>query len=164
LRVLPGSILESSSAVDSTESSRVFSPVIYESSSAFDAVLSRFLWELINDSQTVTWQLINSANYLYSNVATFAGLTFSGDSFAGTGSTQTLPPPDWQNINSSQIVTWTLINDANYIYYTSATFSGGPFSDDSFSGSGYAAGVPSPSWQNIDSSQTQVWNIIPTNA
>jgi hypothetical protein len=70
----------------------------------------------------------------------------------------------WELINDSQTVTWQLINSANYVYSNAATFSGLSFSGDSFSSTGYVQASLPPAWQNIDSSQTQVWNIIPTNA
>ena len=54
-------INESASGFDTTSSNTQFGALIQELGIASDSPLARFLWELINDSQSVTWQNVQSA-------------------------------------------------------------------------------------------------------
>jgi len=54
-------INESASGLDTTRANADFKAVIQELGIASDSPLAKFLWELINDSQSVIWQNTQSA-------------------------------------------------------------------------------------------------------
>ncbi len=54
-------IKEAASGLDTPRSNTNFNAAIQELGIAADSQLARFLWELINDSQSVTWQNVQSA-------------------------------------------------------------------------------------------------------
>jgi hypothetical protein len=66
---------------DITNVSTLFAALIQELGIAADSLTARFLWELINDSQTVTWQNIASSS-----------------------------PTAWQTINDADDPNWTPVN------------------------------------------------------
>jgi hypothetical protein len=65
------SIYEAASSADLTSAIYLIPRTILESSSVVDSVIATFLWNIIDDTQTNSWALINTANYVNSNVATF---------------------------------------------------------------------------------------------
>lgn len=78
---------------------------VLESGTAIDAVTARFLWELIDDSQTVSWQNVDSSestswgNVQTAQTAAWGTIDTSGD--GGWGNVDTSESTDWSNIDTS---------------------------------------------------------------
>jgi hypothetical protein len=88
-------IQEFGSVTDVVFVTQVFMCAIQETVTASDSFFARFLWELINDSQTANWGNINT-----SESTTWA--TINAAQTAG-----------WATINTSESTTWVIINDSN---------------------------------------------------
>jgi hypothetical protein len=74
---------ETAQAVDAFIASAVFLASLSESVTAIDAIIGRYLWELIDDSQTASWQNIDDSQ-----------------------------TPGWTTLNTAQTATWQTINNA----------------------------------------------------
>jgi hypothetical protein len=85
-------INESASGLDTPSANAQFNAAIQELGIADDSQLARFLWELINDSQSVTWQNIQSAG-----ATSWAVIQATADG-------------GWTVINSSESADWTDVN------------------------------------------------------
>ena len=77
-------IVEAVSAVDAFLAAAVFIATVQGGATAADQVVCRFLWELIDDSQSAGWTTINDAQ-----------------------------TPGWTTINDAQTNTWTVIGTDN---------------------------------------------------
>jgi hypothetical protein len=74
---------ETAQAVDAFITAAVFLASLSESVTAIDAIISRYLWELIDDSQTANWGLVDDS-----------------------------APTSWNVLDSSETADWTLISTA----------------------------------------------------
>jgi hypothetical protein len=54
------SVSETAQGADTTQAGGLFNVAVSESASITDEAFSRFLWELIDDSQVANWQEINT--------------------------------------------------------------------------------------------------------
>jgi hypothetical protein len=93
---------ESGSATDSVFATQVFLCAIQETITASDSFFARFLWELINDSQTAGWANIDTAES-----TTWA--TINAAQTAGWTTIDTAESAGWSQVDDSQAADWTLI-------------------------------------------------------
>jgi len=95
-------IEEFGSAIDEVVVAQVFLCAIQETITASDSFFARFLWELINDSQTAGWGNIDTAES-----TTWA--TINASQTAGWATVDTAETAGWAEIDSSNPNTWTKI-------------------------------------------------------
>jgi hypothetical protein len=88
--------------IDEVVAVQVFLCAIQETVTASDSFYARFLWELINDSQSANWGNIDTAES-----TTWA--TINAAQTAGWATIDTAESTDWELINDSNPNTWTKI-------------------------------------------------------
>jgi len=93
---------EFGSVIDGAVVTQVFLCAIQETITASDSFFARFLWELINDSQTAAWVNIDT-----SESTTWA--TINAAQTVSWATINTAESADWAEINTSNPNTWTKI-------------------------------------------------------
>jgi len=95
-------IEEFGTALDETVSVPIYLCAIQEAVTASDSFFARFLWELIQDSQSANWGNIDN-----SESTTWA--TIGAAQTAGWSTIDTSEPAGWATIDDSNPNTWTKI-------------------------------------------------------
>jgi hypothetical protein len=86
---------------------QTFAVSVSESASGLDALLSRELWEQIDDTQVADWTDILNPTTI-EDIAVFGGANFGVVSFAGDLQQRYDPNPVvWNEIDDTQGTTWT---------------------------------------------------------
>ena len=95
-------LFRSGTALDEIVVSQIFIAAIQEAVTASDSFYARFLWELIQDSQTANWGNIDTSEATsWSTIATAQT--------AGWANIDTSETSDWEVIDDSNPNTWTPI-------------------------------------------------------
>jgi hypothetical protein len=154
------SVSESATGSDAFSAAQQIIGQIQESVTAADVFYARFLWELIDDSQTPQWSDVLKAETLDS-VATFGGMGFAEIAYASALKVSWNPAPTaWSNITTSQSAGWTNVfvpQTINGVHTYGDLF----FADVATAGSFNRTWVPSTAqWTEIDTAQTTTWVLI----
>ena len=120
------SIAETGTATDVIGSTQTFNSLIAELATATDSVSMRLLWELIDDSQTANWVVINASNATsWGTIDTRVIKVYSADTILNTNTTDaaiveilspyivTLTSGHTWTIAEQQNATWTVIGTIN---------------------------------------------------
>jgi hypothetical protein len=103
------SVAEAVNATDADSAAATFISSLVESASVTDAAARRFLWELIDDTQTPGWTDILVATTI-TDIGTFGGMAFAASPFAGSETTTINPNINtWTQINDNTTANWTEI-------------------------------------------------------
>ena len=105
--VFPAQLSEAAALADSARSNVNFQASLSESAIGLDALLSRELWEQIDDTQVADWTDILNPTTI-EDIAVFGGANFGVLSFAGDLQQRYDPNPVvWNEIDDTQGTTWT---------------------------------------------------------
>jgi hypothetical protein len=95
-------VSETATAADSVLALATFFAIVTDGAAAVDQITARFLWEIINDSQTANWGTIDTAQ-------ASAWTTISDTQTASWGTISNAQPAGWTTINDAQGTSWDVV-------------------------------------------------------
>jgi len=102
-------VAETAQAQDAAAATAALIASIQENVQAVDVLIARYLWEIIDDYELADWSVIPTkptASSILSGAATFSGMPFGGQPFAGS---EIGDDVQWITINTYESDDWAII-------------------------------------------------------